>query len=195
MDPFTSIIPGSRRQDEESKNRKSARLRELMVFAEVFRFLCKTVNLMKFIFFAASVFYKGSFNLFSLSPAGDPCSFLFLFFLPLPFCVWPFLAFSTSVSVFSPPPPFSPPLSFSLSHSLFSPHGSVCFNNDALGSWDSGAAFSPLHRKTQASFSSSSSYFSSLLLWSLLPLICLGNLKQWIAKRMSAVLHVCHCRL
>lgn len=94
-----------------------------MVFAEVFRFLCKTVNLLKFIFFAASVFYKGSFNLFSLSPVGDPCSFLFfLFFQSLPFCVWPFLAFSTSVSVFSPPP-----LSFlCLPLPLFPPLMEVC---------------------------------------------------------------------
>lgn len=65
-----------------------------MVFAEVSRFLCKTVNLVKFIFFAASVFYKGSFNLFSLSPVGDPFSF-FLFFsffssTPNPFVFDPF---------------------------------------------------------------------------------------------------------
>lgn len=32
--------------------------------------LLKTVNLVKFLFFAASVFYNGSFNLFSLRPPG-----------------------------------------------------------------------------------------------------------------------------
>lgn len=73
-----------KRKEEETKN-------DLMAFPPVFRFLCKTVNLVKFIFFAASVFYKGSFNLFLLSPVGDPRS---CFFFP------PTLLCST---LFSPP--------------------------------------------------------------------------------------------
>lgn len=40
------------------------------VFSTDVRFLQKTVNLVKFIFFAASVFYNGAFNLFSLCPLG-----------------------------------------------------------------------------------------------------------------------------
>ena len=86
---------------------------------------------MKFIFFAASVFYKGSFNLFLLSPVGDPRSFL----LFLPFCHQLFQS-SLSVCFFSSflvfPLPLFPP-----------PCGSECFNNDALGIWDSRSVFSP----------------------------------------------------
>lgn len=97
-----------------------------MAFPPVFRFLCKTVNLVKFIFFAASVFYKGSFNLFLLCPVGDPLSFLFysplcltLFILPHS----PFLSLSCLPFWFS-----SLPLSFSSC-------GSECFNNGSLGNW------------------------------------------------------------
>lgn len=66
----------------ERKKKGRRREKSLMSFPQVFRFLCKTVNLVKFIFFAASVFYKGSFNLFLLCPVGDP-HFFFFFFLPL----------------------------------------------------------------------------------------------------------------
>lgn len=105
-----------------------------MAFPPVFRFLCKTVNLVKFIFFAASVFYKSSFNLFLLSPVGDPRSFVFFF---------PPLLCST---LFSPPRRLSlslllPSVFFLPSPSLSSPCGSECFNNDALGNWDGRTAF------------------------------------------------------
>lgn len=105
-----------------------------MAFPPVFRFLCKTVNLVKFIFFAASVFYKGSFNLFLLSPVGDPRSF---FSFPLPFCVQPFLVLPAVYICL-----FSSLLFFLFSPSLSSPYGSECFNNDALGNWDGRTAFS-----------------------------------------------------
>lgn len=84
IDVSAATLPERERKKEGGGEKKS-----LMSFPQVFRFLCKTVNLVKFIFFAASVFYKGSFNLFLLCPVGDPHSFFF-FFLPL--CVQPFLA-------------------------------------------------------------------------------------------------------
>ena len=90
-----------------------------------------TVNLVKFIFFAASVFYKGSFNLFLLCPVGDPRSFFFLHLPPL--C-------STLFSLPLRPSLFLPSVFF-LSPCLSSSCGSECFNNDTLGIWDGRAAF------------------------------------------------------
>lgn len=91
---------------------------------------------MKFIFFAASVFYKGSFNLFLLSPVGDPRSFLPFSLLSFPFVLNPFSPRCLSVS--------SPLSCFFLSLSFRPPRGSECFNNDALGIWDGRAVFFPL---------------------------------------------------
>lgn len=91
---------------ERRKGWRDRKKKDLMVLPEVFRFLCKTVNLVKFIFFAASVFYKGSFNLFSLSPVGDPRAFFF--FPSLLFCVQPFLVFpAVYLCLFSSPQFFS----------------------------------------------------------------------------------------
>lgn len=70
---------------ERERKKEGGEKKSLMSFPQVFRFLCKTVNLVKFIFFAASVFYKGSFNLFLLCPVGDPHSFFFFFSSPFVF--------------------------------------------------------------------------------------------------------------
>lgn len=134
---------------ERERKKEGGEKKSLMSFPQVFRFLCKTVNLVKFIFFAASVFYKGSFNLFLLCPVGDPHSFFF-FFLPL-----------LCSTIFSPPfclsLPFSFLLFFFLSLSISSPCGSECFNNDTWGNWDGRTAFSSCSLQD-------SSFFSSALL-------------------------------
>lgn len=75
MDPSAALIPGRERKEEGGRDKN-----ELMAFPPAARFLCKTVNLVKFIFFAASVFYKGSLNLFLLGPVGDHRSFFFFLF-------------------------------------------------------------------------------------------------------------------
>lgn len=108
IDVSAATLPERERKKEGGGKKKS-----LMSFPQVFRFLCKTVNLVKFIFFAASVFYKGSFNLFLLCPVGDPHSFFFFFPSPLcstifspPFCLsipFSFLLFFFSLLLFPPP--------------------------------------------------------------------------------------------
>lgn len=67
---------------EEEKKGRERETNVLMSFPPILLFLYKRVNHVKFIFFAASVFYKGSFNLFLLCPVGDPRSF---FFFPFSF--------------------------------------------------------------------------------------------------------------
>lgn len=84
IDPSTVLIPKGGGA-EGRRDRK-----QLMVFPPVVRFLCKTLNRVKFIFFAASVLYKGSFNLFLLRPVGDPRSFIPFFLLFFPFVLSPF---------------------------------------------------------------------------------------------------------
>lgn len=123
-----------------------------MAFPPVFQFLCKTVNLVKFIFFAASVFYKSSFNLFLLSPVGDPQ------WTPLlPFCVQLFLVLPTVYLRL-----FSFPLFFFFPLPLFpSPCGSECFNNDALGNLDGRTAFFSCTEGVQCSPSTPSFFFLS----------------------------------
>lgn len=93
--PFSHKLVWPHRQPENSSGEMMLWKRRTWWLFHRRIILLKTVNLVKFIFFAASVFYNGSFNLFSLRPPG----------LLLSGAFWPlFLLFFFSRCTCSAPP-------------------------------------------------------------------------------------------